>query len=202
MLPSDSAPSRRIIVAISGASGAVYGTRLLQVLHGMAGIETHLVVSDAGWRNLGQEQGMSRAGVEALADQVHDAHDVGASIASGSFLCSAMVVAPCSMRTLAAVAHGLADKLITRAADVMLKERRRLVLMVRESPLHLGHLRNMVSATEMGAIICPPMPAFYQRPQSVAELVDGSVARVLDLLDLPHDLAPRWDARAPATAGA
>lgn len=184
---------RRIIVAISGASGAVYGTRLLQVLHAMAEIETHLVVSDAGWRNLDQEQGLSRTAAEALASQVHDARDVGASIASGSFLCSAMVVAPCSMRTLAAVAHGLADNLITRAADVMLKERRRLVLMVRESPLHLGHLRNMVSVTEMGAIICPPMPAFYQRPQSVAELVDGSVARVLDLLELPHQLAPRWD---------
>lgn len=203
MLPGDSAPPpQRIIVAISGASGAVYGTRLLQVLHALAGIETHLVVSDAGWRNLDQEQGMSRAAVEALADQVHDARDVGACIASGSFLCSAMVVAPCSMRTLAAVAHGLADNLITRAADVVLKERRRLVLMVRESPLHLGHLRNMVSVTEMGAIICPPMPAFYQRPQSVAELVDGSVARVLDLLDLPHDLAPRWDGRGPATAEA
>lgn len=201
MPPGDSAPpTRRIIVAISGASGAVYGTRLLQVLHGMAGVETHLVVSDAGWRNLDQEQGMSRAAVEALADQVHDAHDVGASIASGSFLSSAMVVAPCSMRTLAAVAHGLADNLITRAADVVLKERRRLVLMVRESPLHLGHLRNMVSVTEMGAIICPPMPAFYQRPQSVAELVDGSVARVLDLLELPHTLASRWGGRVQAAA--
>lgn len=201
MLTGDSAPPpRRIIVAISGASGAVYGTRLLQVLHGMAGIKTHLVVSDAGWRNLDQEQGMSRVAVEALADQVHDARDVGASIASGSFVCSAMVVAPCSMRTLAAVAHGLADNLITRAADVVLKERRRLVLMVRESPLHLGHLRNMVSATEMGAIICPPMPAFYQRPQSVAELVDASVARVLDLLELPQDLAPRWVGQAMVTA--
>ncbi|OOG45019.1 3-octaprenyl-4-hydroxybenzoate carboxy-lyase [Polaromonas sp. A23] len=191
--------AKRIVVAISGASGAVYGTRLLQVLHAMAGVETHLVVSDAGWRNLDQEQGMSRVAVEALADQVHDARDVGASIASGSFACSAMVVAPCSMRTLAAVAHGLADNLITRAADVMLKERRRLVLMVRESPLHLGHLRNMVSVTEMGGIICPPMPAFYLRPQSVAELVDASVARVLDLLELPHQLAPRWNG-APAAA--
>jgi 4-hydroxy-3-polyprenylbenzoate decarboxylase len=190
---------RRIIVAISGASGAVYGTRLLQTLHGMADVETHLVVSDAGWRNLAQEQGMSRAALEALVSQVHDVHDVGASIASGSFVCSAMVVAPCSMRTLAAVAHGLADNLITRAADVMLKERRRLVLMVRESPLHLGHLRNMVSVTEMGAIICPPMPAFYLRPQSVAELVDASVARVFDLLELPHQLAPRWIG-APAAA--
>lgn len=201
MTPRDSAaPPRRIIVAISGASGAVYGTRLLQVFHAMAGIETHLVVSDAGWRNLVQEQRMSRAAVEALADQVHDPRDVGASIASGSFLSSAMVVAPCSMRTLAAVAHSLADNLITRAADVVLKERRRLVLMVRESPLHLGHLRNMVSVTEMGAIVCPPMPAFYQRPQSVAELVDSSVARVLDLLELPHELAPRWDGQLAATA--
>lgn len=190
---------RRIIVAISGASGAVYGTRLLQTLHGMADVETHLVVSDAGWRNLDQEQGMSRVALEALASQVHDVHDVGASMASGSFASSAMVVAPCSMRTLAAVAHGLADNLITRAADVMLKERRRLVLMVRESPLHLGHLRNMVSVTEMGAIICPPMPAFYLRPQSVAELVDASVARVLDLLELPHQLAPRWTDALAAT---
>jgi 4-hydroxy-3-polyprenylbenzoate decarboxylase len=190
---------RRIIVAISGASGAVYGTRVLQTLHGMADVETHLVVSDAGWRNLDQEQGMSRVALEALASRVHDVHDVGASMASGSFVCSAMVVAPCSMRTLAAVAHGLADNLITRAADVMLKERRRLVLMVRESPLHLGHLRNMVSVTEMGAIICPPMPAFYLRPQSVAELVDASVARVLDLLELPHQLAPRWTDALAAT---
>ncbi len=190
---TDSPAPRRIIVAISGASGAVYGTRLLQVLHGMAGIETHLVVSDAGWRNLDQEQGMRRAAVEALADQMHDVRNVGACIASGSFPCSAMVVAPCSMRTLAAVAHGLADNLITRAADVVLKERRRLVLMVRESPLHLVHLRNMVSVTEMGGIICPPLPAFYSRPQSVAEVVDGSVARVLDLLELAHNLAPRWD---------
>ena len=195
---------RRIIVAISGASGAVYGVRLLQVLRSVAGIETHLVVSDAGWRNLQQEQGMDgleRAAVEALADQRHDVHNVGASIASGSFRCSAMVVAPCSMRTLAAVAHGLADNLITRAADVVLKERRRLVLMVRESPLHLVHLRNMVSVTEMGGIICPPLPAFYLRPQTLADIVDQSVARVLDLLDVPHSLAPRWDGLTPASAG-
>lgn len=201
MTPRDGAPqSRRIIVAISGASGAVYGTRLLQALHAIAEVETHLVVSDAGWRNLDQEKGMSRTAAEALAHQVHDVRDVGAPIASGSFLCSAMVVAPCSMRTLAAVAHGLADNLITRAADVVLKERRRLVLMVRESPLHLGHLRNMVSVTEMGGVICPPMPAFYQCPQSVAALVDSSVARVLDLLALPNDLAPRWNGQALVTA--
>ena len=198
---NDGVQPRRIVVAISGASGAVYGVRLLQVLHATAGVETHLVVSDAGWRNLQQEQGLQRTAVEALADQLHDVHNVGASIASGSFACSAMVVAPCSMRTLAAVAHGLADNLITRAADVMLKERRRLVLMVRESPLHLVHLRNMVSVTEMGGIICPPLPAFYLRPQTLADIVDQSVARVLDLLDVPHSLAPRWDGLTLASAG-
>jgi 4-hydroxy-3-polyprenylbenzoate decarboxylase len=190
---SDVAGRRRIIVAISGASGAVYGARLLQVLRSAADVETHLVVSDAGWRNLQLEEGLDRAAVEALAHCVHDVRNIGATIASGSFRCAGMVVAPCSMRTLAAVAHGLADNLITRAADVMLKERRRLVLMVRESPLSLVHLRNMVSVTESGAIVCPPLPAFYSRPQSVAEIVDGSVARVLDLLDVPHALTARWD---------
>ncbi|PJI95471.1 4-hydroxy-3-polyprenylbenzoate decarboxylase [Acidovorax sp. 69] len=183
---------RRIIVAISGASGAVYGARLLQVLQGQSGIETHLVVSDAGWRNLRHELDMERPAVEALAHRVHDVANVGAAIASGSFQCHAMVVAPCSMRTLAAIAHGLADNLLTRAADVVLKERRRLVLMVRESPLHLTHLRNMVAVTEMGGIVCPPLPAFYLRPQTVGEVVDYSVARALDLIDVPHDLAPRW----------
>lgn len=183
---------RRIIVAISGASGAIYGVRLLQVLRDTPGIESHLVVSNAGWRNVEQEHGLQRADIEALAHHVHDIANVGAAIASGSFQCSGMVVAPCSMRTLAAIAHGLTDNLMTRAADVVLKERRRLVLMVRESPLSLIHLRNMVSATEAGAIICPPMPAFYLRPQSVGDIVDFSVARALDLLDVPHTLAARW----------
>ena len=184
---------RRIIVAISGASGAVYGVRLLQVLRDTPGIESHLVVSSAGWRNVEEEHGLQRTDIEALADHVHDIGNIGASIASGSFPCSGMVVAPCSMRTLAAIAHGLSDNLITRAADVVLKERRRLVLMVRESPLSLIHLRNMVSASEAGAIICPPMPAFYLRPQSVDDIVDFSVARALDLLDVPHTLAARWN---------
>lgn len=182
----------RIVVGVSGASGAVYGVRLLQALREAQGVETHLVVSDAGWRNVAQEQGPQRSVVEALADEVHDVRNVGASIASGSFQCRGMVVAPCSMRTLAAVANGLSDNLIARAADVMLKERRRLILMVRESPLHLAHLRNMVSVTEMGAIVCPPMPAFYQLPKTVADVIDGSVARVLDLLDIPHGIATRW----------
>jgi 4-hydroxy-3-polyprenylbenzoate decarboxylase len=184
---------RRIIVAISGASGAVYGVRLLQVLRETPSIETHLVVSNAGWRNVQEEHGLQRADIEALAHRVHDIANIGASIASGSFPCSGMVVVPCSMRTLAAIAHGLSDNLITRAADVVLKERRRLVLMVRESPLSLIHLRNMVSATEAGAIICPPIPAFYLRPQSVDDVVDFSVARALDLLDVPHTLAARWN---------
>ena len=196
---SAAAPApRRIIVAISGASGAVYGARLLQVLQPMAGIESHLVVSDAGWRNLEHELDMDRAAIEALADQVHDVRNVGAAIASGSFQCAGMVIAPCSMRTLAAVAHGLSDNLLTRAADVVLKERRRLVMLVRESPLHLTHLRNMVAVTEMGAIVCPPLPAFYLRPQSVGDIVDYSVARALDLLDVPHELAPRWEGLALA----
>lgn len=187
---------RRIIVGISGASGAIYGVRLLQVLRNTAGVETHLVVSAAGWRNVHEEHGLQREAIEALAHQVHDSANVGAAIASGSFAAHAMVVAPCSMRTLAAVAHGLSDNLLTRAADVMLKERRRLVLMVRESPLSLIHLRNMVSATEAGAIVCPPMPAFYLRPHSVDDIVDFSVARVLDLLDIPHALAARWQGAA------
>ena len=186
-----SAP-RRIIVAISGASGAVYGARLLQVMQPMPGIETHLVVSDAGWRNLEHELDMDRASIEALAHQVHDVRNVGAAIASGSFQCAGMVIAPCSMRTLAAVAHGLSDNLLTRAADVALKERRRLVMLVRESPLHLTHLRNMVAVTEMGAIVSPPVPAFYKRPQTVDDIVHHSVARALDALGIEHELDTRW----------
>lgn len=184
---------RRIIVAISGASGAVYGARLLQVLSETPGIESHLVVSDAGWRNIELELNMDRDFIEDMADEVHDVRNVGAAIASGSFACSGMVIAPCSMRTLAAVAHGLGDNLLTRAADVMLKERRRLVLLVRESPLHLTHLRNMLSVTEMGGIICPPVPAFYLNPQTIGDIVNDSVARALDLLDVPHKLSPGWE---------
>jgi 4-hydroxy-3-polyprenylbenzoate decarboxylase len=191
---------RRIVVGISGASGALYGVRLLQELRAVDGIESHLVVSDAGWRNVEEEQGLDRTAIEALAHQVHDVRNVGAAIASGSFLCAGMVIAPCSMRTLAAVAHGLSDNLITRAADVMLKERRRLVLMVRESPLNLAHLRNMVAVTEMGGIVCPPVPSFYLRPQTVADIVDQSVARVLDLLEIPHTLATRWTGQTPPMA--
>jgi len=187
-----STPPKRIIVAISGASGAVYGVRLLQKLAELENVQTHLTVSEAGFLNLQQELDMDRAGVEALADVVYPVRNVGAAIASGSFQCDGMVVAPCSMRTLAAIAHGLSDNLIARSADVMLKERRRLILMVRETPLNLAHLRNMTSVTEMGGIIFPPVPGFYHRPQSIAEMVDHTVDRVLDLLGLPPVSAPRW----------
>ncbi len=183
---------KRVVVGISGASGAIYGVRLMQALQGMAEVETHLVVSDTGWLNLQLETPWTRPAVEALAHQVHSIRQLGATIASGSFQTHAMVVAPCSMRTLAAIAHGLSDNLLTRAADVVLKERRRLVLLVRESPLHLVHLRNMLTATELGAVVCPPMPAFYTRPQTLDDIVDHSVARVLDLLALPHHLSHRW----------
>jgi 4-hydroxy-3-polyprenylbenzoate decarboxylase len=185
-----SAP-KRLIIAITGATGAVYGVRLLQTLR-ETGVETHLLVSDAGVLNLHQELDMNRKDVEALADVVHNIRDVGASIASGSFQSDGMIVAPCSMKTLAAVAHGLSDNLITRAADVALKERRRLVLMVRETPFNLAHLRNMTAVTEMGGVIFPPLPGFYHRPQSIDEMVDHTVGRVLDLFAVPHALTPRW----------
>ncbi|MBT9551372.1 MAG: UbiX family flavin prenyltransferase [Hydrogenophaga sp.] len=186
------AAPRRLMVAITGASGAIYGLRLLQTLQTVPGVETHLVVSDAGWQTLRHELHAGPQTLRPLVHTLHDAADLGAGPASGSFRCAGMVVAPCSMRTLAAIAHGLSDNLVIRAADVMLKERRRLVLMARETPLHLGHLRNMTAVTEMGAIVCPPVPAFYLRPQTIDDIVNASVARVLDLLDVPHTLSARW----------
>ena len=192
--------TRRLIVAITGASGAVYGVRLLQVLREVPDLETHLMVSAAGWMNVEQELPLGRAGVEALADHVHNVREVGATIASGSFRTDGMVVAPCSMKSLAAIAHGLSDNLIARAADVALKERRPLVLMVRETPLNLAHLRNMVAVTEMGGIVFPPVPAFYHRPATIAELVDHTCARVLDLLGVHSEAAPRWAGMRAAAA--
>ncbi len=182
---------RRLVIAITGASGAVYGVRLLQLLR-EAAVETHLMVSEAGVLNLHHELDMDRKQVNALADVVHNVRDVGASIASGSFQSDGMIVAPCSMKTLAAVAHGMSDNLITRAADVVPKERRRLILMVRETPFNLAHLRNMTAVTEMGGIIFPPLPGLYQRPTSIAEMIDHTVGRVLDLVGVQHELAPRW----------
>ena len=184
---------RKLIVAITGATGVIYGVRLLQALRELPDVQSHLLISEAGVLNLHQELDFNRKDVEALADVVHNVRDVGASIASGSFQSDGMIIAPCSMKTLAAVANGLSDNLITRAADVVLKERRRLVLMVRETPFNLAHLRNMTSVTEMGGIIFPPLPGFYHKPQSIQEMVDHTIGRVLDLYALPHHLTPRWN---------
>jgi flavin prenyltransferase len=181
----------KIIIAITGATGACYGVRLLQVLK-ENGHETHLLVSAAGWMNINEELEISKSELEALATHVHNVREVGASIASGSFQSDGMIIAPCSMRTLAATAQGLSDNLITRAADVVLKERRRLVLMVRETPFNLAHLRNMTAVTEMGGIIYPPLPGFYHHPKSIAEMVDHTVGRVLDMFNITHQLTPRW----------
>jgi 4-hydroxy-3-polyprenylbenzoate decarboxylase len=170
----------RLVVGISGASGAVYGVRLLQRARAL-GVQTHLVATPAGVLSAHHELGLSRGDLEAQADHAHAPGDVGACIASGSFGTAAMVVAPCSMKSLAAIAHGLADNLLTRAADVTLKERRRLLLLVRETPFNLAHLRNMCAVTEMGGIVYPPLPAFYHRPRTIDELVDETVERVLAL---------------------
>lgn len=183
---------RRIIVAITGATGATYGVQLLKRLQAIAGVETHLVVSDAANLTLHQELDLQRRDVEALADVVHRNRDIGAAIASGSFQVDGMVIAPCSMKTLAAVAHGLSDNLVTRAADVILKERRRLVLMVRETPFNLAHLRNMTAVTEMGGIVFPPLPGFYHRPATIADMVEHTVDRVVDLLGIENAQAARW----------
>jgi len=190
---------RRLIIAITGASGTLYGVRLLQRLRARGDVETHLILSSAGVLNAWQELDMKRADVEALADVVHSANDIGASIASGSFLTEGMIIAPCSMKTLAAVAHALSDSLIARAADVCLKERRRVVLLTREAPLNLAHIRNMEAVTLMGGVIFPPVPALYQRPASIEEMVEHTVERVLALFGLDDPAAPRWGGMSTAT---
>jgi 4-hydroxy-3-polyprenylbenzoate decarboxylase len=185
-------PARaRLIVGISGASGVVYGVRLLELLRPLP-IETHLVLSKAAEMTLAYETDRKPAELRALADVCYPAADVGAAIASGSFRTLGMVVAPCSVRSMAEIATGVTSSLLTRAADVTLKERRRLVLMVRETPFHTGHLRNMLALSEMGAIIAPPVPAFYSRPASLAEMVDHSLGRVLDLFGIDSGTVRRW----------
>ncbi len=184
---------KRLIVAITGASGAIYGVRLLEQLRVLPEWETHLIISNSGVLTASMELGIKRADIEALADVVHSVKDIGAAVSSGSFRTAGMVIAPCSMKTLAEIANGLADNLISRAADVALKERRRLVLLARETPLNLAHLRNMTAVTEMGGIVCPPVPAFYTRPNSLDDIVNHTVGRVLDLFDIDHrDLVQRW----------
>ena len=185
---------KRLIVGISGASGAIYGVRLLQVLRDVAGVETHLVMSQAARQTLSLETDLTLRDVQALADVVHDARDIAASISSGSFKTAGMVILPCSIKTLSGIVNSYTDTLVTRAADVVLKERRPLVLCVRETPLHLGHLRLMTQAAELGAVIMPPVPAFYHRPQTLDDVINQTVNRVLDQfdIDLPEDLFTRW----------
>lgn len=185
---------KRLIVGMSGASGSIYGVRLLQVLRSVPGVETHLVLSPAARRTLLLETDRTVEQVESLADQVYRSSDIAAAISSGSFRPWGMVVAPCSMKTVSGIATSFSDNLLLRAADVVLKERRKLLLLVRETPLHLGHLRLLVQVAEIGAIVMPPMPAFYHRPTTLAEVVDQTVNRALDMLEieLHLDLFPRW----------
>jgi 4-hydroxy-3-polyprenylbenzoate decarboxylase len=182
----------RLVVGVTGATGAIYALHLLQRARAL-GTETHLVVTPAGVLNVHHELGLERSQFEALADRCYAPGDIGACLASGSFDASAMVVAPCSMKTLAAVAHGLGDNLLTRAADVMLKERHPLLLMVRETPLNLAHLRNMTAVTEMGGVIFPPLPAFYHRPQTIESMVADTIERVLRMVQVPGATPMHWD---------
>ena len=184
--------AKRLIIGITGATGAIYGIALLKALKSLPGWESHLVLSDAGVLNVWHELKMKRKDVEALATAAYHPKDIAAAIASGSFPTEGMVVAPCSMKTLAAVAHAHADDLVSRAADVVLKERRRLVLVPRETPLNLAHLRNMVAVTEMGGIILPPMPAFYALPKTIDDLVQHTVGRILDLFGVDTKRVKRW----------
>lgn len=175
---------KKLIIGISGASGAVYGVHMLAMLREIPDVETHMIVSSAGWMNIRHEMDMDKAALHAIADHVHTDGDIGACIASGSYKVDGMVIAPCSVKTMASIANGICGTLIARAADVCLKERRRLVLMVRETPLHLGHLRNMALVTEIGAIIAPPVPAFYAKPKTIEDMVNQTVAQVLDGFDI------------------
>jgi len=197
--PSDGR-AKRLIVGISGASGAVYGVRLLELLQD-TDIETHLIISNAGKTTLAAETALKLADVEALADVVHSNQDLGAACSSGSFRNLGVVVAPCSIKTMSEIATGVTANLISRAADVALKERRRVVLMLRETPLHLGHIRSMAAVTEAGAIVYPPVPAFYAHPQSLDEMVDHTLGRVLDLFDIDLGVVRRWtgEKRRPKT---
>jgi polyprenyl P-hydroxybenzoate/phenylacrylic acid decarboxylase-like protein len=186
------AEARRLIVGITGATGAAYGIGLLEELRALKGWEAHLVLTDAGVLNAHQELGLKRRDIERLAHVAYHPKDIGAAIASGSFITEGMVIAPCSMKTLAAVAHAHADDLVSRAADVVLKERRRLVILPREAPLNLAHLRNMVQVSEMGGIVFPPVPAFYAKPKTIEDLVAHTVRRVLDLFGIHSPKLARW----------
>jgi 4-hydroxy-3-polyprenylbenzoate decarboxylase len=184
---------RRLIVGISGATGAIYGVRIIEILSKIDDVETHLVLTKAGRMTIQVETPYSLKDVEAMADVVHDINNVGASISSGSFRTAGMVIAPCSMKSMSGIAHSLGGDLLVRAADVVLKERKKLVLLARETPLHLGHLEAMVALTRMGAVIFPPVPAFYHRPKTLDDVINQTVTRVLDQFDIDVKLFHRWD---------
>jgi len=190
---------RRIIIGLSGASGAIYGIRALQALNGVADVETHLVMSTAAKRTIVEETDWKVSDVVSLADVVHDHRDIGASVASGSFITAGMIVAPCSIKTLSEIANSHNDNLLARAADVCLKERRHLVLLIRETPLHLGHIELMGQVSRYGAVVLPPVPAFYNRPQTVDDIVNHTVGKALDQFGIPHALLKRW--KDPVSAG-
>jgi len=190
------AAPRRLIIGISGASGVIYGVRALELLKG-SGVETHLVMTRSAEVTLAYETNLKVAEVQALADVVHPIHDIGAAISSGSFKTLGMLVAPCSIRSLSEIASGVTSTLLTRAADVVLKERRRLVLMLRETPLHTGHLRTMAAVSEMGAVVAPPIPAFYIGPETVDDIINQSVGRALDLFDIDLGVVKRWGEKSP-----
>lgn len=191
-------PPKRIVIGVSGASGTIYGWRLLEKLRAQSVAETHLILTRSGERTAFLEMGKNASDFRDLSDYCYPVEDIGSRLASGSSVMDAMVIAPCSIHTLSAIAAGISSNLLIRAADVMLKERRRLILMVRETPLHLGHLRSMTTLAEMGAIIAPPVPAFYNRPVTALDIVEHSVDRVLDLLGLPAPDARRWDGGRPS----
>ena len=184
---------KKIIVAITGATGSIYGTRLLEILQTVDDVESHLILSSAGALTAKHEIGIEKQAIASLADVVHNPKDIGATLSSGSFITHGMVIAPCSMKTLGSIANGIADNLVSRAADVILKERRKLILMVRETPLNLVHLRNMTTLSEMGAIIAPPVPAFYTQPKTIDDIVNHTVGRILDTLDISNvNYVRRW----------
>ncbi|WP_109393047.1 UbiX family flavin prenyltransferase [Proteus terrae] len=191
---------KKLIVGLTGASGAIYGIRLLEILKSVPSVETHLVISQAARRTISLETNYSLKDIHALADVIYDDRDIGASISSGSFRVNGMVILPCSIKSLSGIVHSYTDTLVTRAADVVLKEGRKLVLCVRETPLHLGHLRLMTQASELGAVIMPPVPAFYFQPKTIDDIVNQTVNRVLDQfeIDLPDDLFQRWEGDKPA----
>lgn len=182
----------KLVIGINGATGVIYGIRLLQVLSGIKEVETHLVISTAGEQTIEIETEYSAQQVREMADRWYQINDIGSCLASGTWQHHGMIIAPCSMKTLSAIAHSYTDNLLTRSADVTLKERRRLVLMVRETPLHLGHLKNMLSVTEMGGIIMPPVPAFYHHPRTIQDIIDQTIGKTLDLFNIEHKLSPRW----------